>query len=133
MSRQFVPLAEWTDARHRRGLLAELEAAAFLTSCGWSVEAHRFRLGRSDIDLIVRRGGLVAFVEVKERRGRGFGGPGEAVGWRKRLRIGRVAAAWLDRHGRSGDTYRFDLVAITREAGGGGRGSIEHVEDAWRM
>ena len=67
MARQFVPVAEWTDPRHRRGLLAELEAAAFLTACGWSVEAHRFRMGRSDIDLIVRRGCLVAFVEVKQR------------------------------------------------------------------
>ena len=131
MARAFIPVAEWSDARHRRGVLAELEAAAFLTACGWSVEAHRFRLGRSDIDLIVRRGGLVAFVEVKERRGPLFGGPGEAVGWRKRQRIGRVAAAWLDRHGRPGDSYRFDLVAIGRDQLG--RRRIDHLADAWRM
>ena len=114
MSRQFVPVAQWTDVRHRRGLLAELEAAAFLTACGWSVEAHRFRMGRSDIDLIVRRGSMVAFVEVKQRRGLAFGSAGEAVGWRKRARIGRVAAVWMDRHGREGDVYRFDLVAVER-------------------
>jgi len=131
MSRQFIPVAEWKDPRHRRGLLAELEAAAFLTACGWSVEAHRFRLGRSDIDLIVRRGSMVAFVEVKERRGPAFGSAAEAVGWRKRLRIGRVAAVWMDRHGREGDVYRFDLVAV--EGGKGAGRGIEHVEDAWRM
>ena len=131
MSRQFVPIAEWSDERHRRGLLAELEAAAYLTSCGWQVEAHRFRLGRSDIDLIVRRGRLVAFVEVKERRGSGYGTAGEAVGWRKRLRIGRVAAAWMDRHGQKGDCYRFDLVAVWGRRRGDDR--IEHVTDAWRL
>ena len=108
-----------------------MEAAAFLTACGWSVEAHRFRLGRSDIDLIVRRGSMVAFVEVKERRGPAFGSAAEAVGWRKRLRIGRVAAVWMDRHGREGDVYRFDLVAV--EGGKGAGRGIEHVEDAWRM
>ena len=130
MTRRFIPVAQWRDQRHRRGLVAELEAAAYLTSCGWQVEAHRFRLGRSDIDLIVRRGHVVAFVEVKERTGPAFGCAGEAVGWRKRLRIGRVAAAWMDRHGRSGDVYRFDLVAVRRRLA---RRSIEHIEDAWRM
>ncbi len=109
-----------------------MEAAAFLTACGWSVEAHRFRLGRSDIDLIVRRGSMVAFVEVKERCGAGFGSAREAVGWRKRLRIGRVAAVWMDRHGRAGDVYRFDLVAVERSQSRR-NGTIEHVEDAWRM
>jgi hypothetical protein len=37
----------------------------------------------------------------------------------------------LLRHGRAGDTYRFDLVAIQDH--GGGRYEVEHVEDAWRM
>ena len=158
MPRQFVPLSRWRDRRHRRGLLAELEAAAFLTSCGWSVEAHRFRLGHSDIDLVVRRREMVAFVEVKERRGRAFGGAVEAVGWRKRLRIGRVATAWMDRYGRRGDTYRFDLVAVEMAPEQDGRSApglepkmgsgsdmppgpargrwrrrIVHVQDAWRM
>ena len=60
-----------------------------------------------------------------------FGSAGEAVGWRKRLRISRVASAWMDRHGKVGDVYRFDLVAMER---GRFRGrAIEHVEDAWRM
>jgi putative endonuclease len=135
MARRFVPVSEWRDDRHRRGVYAELEAAAYLTACGWQVEAHRFRVGRSDIDLIVRRGRLVAFVEVKERLGTGYGTAREAVGWRKRLRLGRVAAAWTDRHGKAGDCYRFDLVAVGRGAalGAGSGRRIEHVEDAWRM
>ena len=39
---------------------------------------RRFRSGHRDIDLVVERDGVVAFVEVKARRGSGFGGPIEA-------------------------------------------------------
>ena len=38
---------------------------------------------------------------------------------------------WRLRHGRTGDTYRFDILAIQDH--GGGRYEVEHVEDAWRL
>ena len=69
MTRRFVPTREWEDARQIRGLEGEHAAMAYLISCGWSIEAHRFRLGRHDVDLIARRGRVVAFIEVKTRRG----------------------------------------------------------------
>ena len=46
MTRRFVPTREWEDARQIRGLEGEHAAMAYLISCGWSIEAHRFRLGR---------------------------------------------------------------------------------------
>jgi putative endonuclease len=130
-ARQFVPTVEWEDARQRRGLAGERAALAFLTSCGWDIEAHRYRWGRHDLDLVARRGQLVAFVEVKTRRSLTCGTPVESVGWRKRVIIGRVGEVWRLRHGRPGDIYRFDLVAITEW--GRGRYEIEHVADAWRL
>jgi putative endonuclease len=42
-----------------------------------------------------------------------------------------VAGAWIERHGRPDDVYRFDAVAILLPSGG--EPHIEHVEDAWRM
>jgi len=130
-SRRFIPTREWEDARQLRGLAGERAAIAYLTSCGWSVEAHRFKLGRHDVDLVVRRGHLVAFIEVKTRRSLEYGIPAEAVGWRKRETLGRVAELWRLRHGRPGDTYRFDLVAVTDR--GGGKLEVEHIPDAWRL
>lgn len=88
-------------------------------------------MGRKEIDLVARRGDLVAFVEVKTRAGRGYGHPLEAITWKKRREIGQVAAAWIDRHGQPEDSYRFDAVGILVE--GGGEPRVEHVEDAWRM
>jgi Holliday junction resolvase-like predicted endonuclease len=52
------------------------------------------------------------------------------VGRLKQRSLQRVAAFWALRHGRLGDQYRFDILAV--EQGEGGRGQIEHVEDAWR-
>ncbi len=130
-TRKFIPTSEWEDERQLRGLEGERLALAYLTSCGWSVEAHRWKMGRHDIDLIVRRGELVAFVEVKTRRGAACGSPLEAVPRRKQSIIGRVAALWALRFGRQGDLFRFDLIAVHMHPGG--RVEIEHVEDAWRL
>ena len=129
-TRRFTPVAEWEDARHLLGLRGERIAIAFLTSCGWSLEAHRFRLGRHDIDLIVRKRHLVAFVEVKTRRSLSCGTPLEAVPRRKQQDIARVASVWVLRHGRPGDQYRFDLLAVQDTQGGSP--AVEHIADAWR-
>jgi putative endonuclease len=94
------------------------------------VESHRFRMGRHDLDLVVRRGQLVAFVEVKTRRSSACGSALESVSALKRHTLGKVAMLWRLKHGRPGDTYRFDLLAI-RDLGSG-RYEVEHVEDAWR-
>ena len=114
--RSFIPTAEWEDARQLRGLAGERVAFAFLTSCGWNVEAHRFKWGRHDLDLVVRREAVVAFVEVKTRRSRACGTPSSRSDGASDVTIGRVAELWRLRHGRPGDVYRFDVVAI-RELG----------------
>ena len=98
---------------------------------GWSVEAHRFRLGRWEIDLVVRMGQTVAFVEVKTRQSEAFGSPLEAVQAHKADRLGRVAAIWSLRFGRPGDEYRFDVVGVTLRRGQ--QPLVEHVPDAWRL
>ena len=126
-----IPVSEWRDPRHIRGLLGEQAALASLRSKGWSLEAHRFKVGRHDLDLVVRRGPLVAFVEVKTRAGNGFGAAVEAVGWRKRLILHQLAEVWRQRHGRPGDIYRFDLAAVRWD--GQGRQEVEILEDAWRV
>jgi putative endonuclease len=128
-ARRFTPARDWKDDRHRLGLRGERLALAFLASCGWAIEAHRFRVGRHDVDLIVRRGNLVAFVEVKTRRSVVCGSGVEAVGRHKQRVLQRAAALWSLRRGRPGDIYRFDLVAVLDRPGSP---VIEHMPDAWR-
>src|SRR5687767_15013018 len=89
----------WKDLRHREGVAGERAAGRYLEHCGWKILAHRFRMGRLEVDLVARRDDVVAFVEVKTRRSNRFGSPFQAVTWSKQREIARVARAWMDRHG----------------------------------
>lgn len=119
-----------TKSRQALGLLGERIAARWLRRQGWDIVAHRFRSGRRDIDLIVRREALVAFVEVKARRGEAFGSPVEAVDARKRRELSRSAQVWVDRHGASGLAYRFDVFGVLLV---GEAVRIRHVPDAFSL
>ena len=66
-------------------------------------------LAGAELDLVVRRGRTVVFVEVKSKAGDGFGDPLEMVTPVKVERLRRAAAAWLAE--RPAERYRFDVVA----------------------
>jgi len=78
----------------------------------------------------MEREGLIAFVEVKARRGDRFGQPVEAVNWRKQKELAKSAQVWIDRHGRPEESYRFDVVGVLMQ---GDRVRIRHVEDAFKV
>lgn len=119
---------------HDRGRRGEVLAARFLERSGWQILDRNWRAGHSEVDLVIRRGGIVAFVEVKTRAHPGCGDPLEAVTWRKRREIARVAAAWLAARGPMlgrGVSVRFDAVAV--QLGEGRAPVVRHLADAWRI
>ncbi len=120
----------WTDPRHRLGLDGEELAMDFLARTGWKIRAHRFRMGRLEIDIVAEQSRTVAFIEVKTRKGERFGRPEEAVTWHKQQEIARVAQAWMDRYGRWENSYRFDVIAITILPGRSAE--VRHITDAFR-
>jgi len=67
---------------------------------------------------------------VKARKGDDFGGPVEAVNWRKQRELARSAQVWIDRHGQSTEDYRFDVVGVLVN---GERVRVRHVPDAFAI
>ena len=126
----FVYRGTMSAARQAFGELGERIAERWLRRRGWRVVQRRFRSGHRDIDLVVEQEGVVAFVEVKARRGNSFGDPVEAVDWRKQRELGRSARVWIDRHGRSAEAYRFDVVGVLVS---GERVRIRHVANAFSL
>jgi len=116
---------------HRFGIRCEQLAARHLVADGWQLLHRNYRFGHREIDLIARRGAVVAFVEVKGRNGVRYGHPLDAVTGRKQREIERVARQWVARYGRPGDVYRFDAISVRVAAGGAPL--VEHVPDAWRL
>jgi putative endonuclease len=82
-------------------------------------------IGGYELDLIVRRGRRVAFVEVKSKSGERFGDPLEMVTAEKQHRLRRAAEAWLAENPELGELeLSFEVVA---ERGG----RLERVRDAF--
>jgi len=119
-----------TDPRQALGRIGEDAAAAMLERAGLSIIERRFRLRRSEIDLIAIDGEFVVFVEVKTRSGDGYGAPAESVTAAKRRKIVRGALAFLARRGWLDRLCRFDVVEV--EAAGGRVLTVRHIDDAFR-
>jgi putative endonuclease len=88
-------------------------AEAYLRRRGCRILARNLHLGHAELDLLALDGSTLCFVEVRLRRGDGFGAPEESLDWRKQRRL-RAAARQVLASGtlpRFSDT-RFDLIAI---------------------
>ena len=98
-------------AAFRTGLSAESRAAAWLLAKGYAILARRFRSPYGEIDIVARKRGLIAFIEVKAR-GR-LDDAAYAVTPRQQARIIAAAQAWLMTHPDHAEfDLRFDVVLI---------------------
>ncbi|MDE0116318.1 MAG: YraN family protein [bacterium] len=80
---------------------------------GFEVLDRNWRSRHGELDVIVRRGSVVAVCEVKTRSSNAFGAPAEAVGWQKQRRIRRLAAQWLSEQEHRGVVQlRFDVAEV---------------------
>jgi len=97
---------------YRLGLRAEQLAALVLRCKGYRVLARRYRTPAGEIDLIARRGGTIAFVEVKARAS--MDAAADALTPGSERRIEAAADMWAGRHLAGVDDYvlRFDLMLV---------------------
>jgi putative endonuclease len=93
------------------------------------VVARNWRCGLGEIDLVVARGPVMVFCEVKARRGGAFGGPFEAVNWKKQRKLRMLADAFLSASGEDAPAVRFDVASVILN--GRGNASVFVFESAF--
>ena len=95
------------EAHGRRG---ENLAAWYLRLKGWRILARRVKTVRGEIDLIARRGRVVAFVEVKWRGNAAE--LGHAIDAYRLRRVAAAAEAVAHRFARAGEEQRIDVLLL---------------------
>ena len=114
---------------HRRaaiGTAAEQAAARFLEGLGLRVIELDVRLPGGQVDVVAMDGDCLVIVEVKARSSHAFGTPAEAVDYRKRVRLRRLAGEYCQAHPGVGRRLRIDVVAVDLDRAGQPAG-MEHI------
>ena len=100
------------EGTYEKGLSGEDEAIAYLQNRGMVLLARRYRSPFGEIDLVMRDGETLVFVEVKARS-KGRAGYGLlSVGERKQAKIVKTALQYMTEY-RCDCAARFDVVELT--------------------
>lgn len=108
----------------KSGREGEARAAFWLKAKGWTVLDTRVKTGAGEIDLVVKRGNLIAFIEVKWRKKRAD--LDHAV---DEYRLSRVAAAVesvAHRYAKNGEDIRLDVILLAPCS------FPRHIANAWQ-
>lgn len=125
------PTSARSASRRAVGAAGEDTALVWLRERGLHAVARNVSFAFGEIDLIMRDGATVVFVEVRQRRSDRFGGAAASVDRHKCARIARTASAWLANNPAFAKApCRFDVLALS------GRDTdvrIEWIRDAFTL
>ncbi|MDH7637160.1 YraN family protein [Sphingomonas oryzagri] len=112
------------QAAEASGRVAETIAANFLRLKGWTILDRRVRTPAGEVDIVMRKPGLVAFVEVKSRKDQAA--LDLALDRQRLVRVAAAAEMLIPRYARPGDDIRIDAVLIAP-------GKLpKHLEHVWQ-
>jgi len=112
---------------HKKGVLAEKEAVKHLIKTGHVILKERYKTKFGEIDVIAKKGDLIAFIEVKAHQS--VEASLYAVTPKSRRRIEQSAMWFLSEFPQYNDYgMRFDVMVVK----GGGQ-DIEHLDNAWMV
>jgi putative endonuclease len=125
MSRSALPTRDpdqrrTAEASGRRG---ERLAAWWLRLKGWRILDRRVRTPAGEVDLVARRGDLIAFVEVKMRRTAAE--LDYAIDQRRLARVAAAAELLMPRYAVAGEDIRVDVLLLAPGT------RPRHIENAW--
>ena len=118
-----------TDRRRALGDFGERIAAQHLLAKGYRIRERNFRTREGEIDIIAERGDLLAFVEVRCRRGAAMGTAVESLTPAKQRRLVALAEAYAQDREDVPDERRIDVIAVDLAADGRLL-ALQHLEGA---
>ena len=101
-----------SSRRQQLGKRGEELARRHLERIGYSVLQANYRAKAGEIDLVTEKEGALVFVEVRTRRGAGFGSPEESVTQDKRSHLVAAAQEYLQANDAEHRNWRIDVVAV---------------------
>lgn len=110
---------------NKKGEKYEEQAALFLEAAGFEILDRNWSCPMGELDIIARKDGTVAFVEVRARSNPAYGLPAETVNRAKRAKIIKSAMAYIKARALEADAFRFDFIGIVPGQ------APEHIEDAF--
>ena len=104
-------------SKRAQGQHYEAAAEKHLISCGLSPIERNFLIKGGELDLIMKDGETIVFVEVRYRQSQTYGHAAETVTASKVKKLIKTATLWLSKNGLSiySTDFRFDLVAIHQQ------------------
>ena len=119
-----------TTPRRGLGTAGENHARRYLESRGMLFIESNWRCRSGELDLVMRYGDELVFVEVKTRHGEDMGRAEEGVSAAQTRRLLRAGEIYVAQHPAVHDViWRIDLVAITLDPGGAVR-RVSHIPNA---
>ncbi|NOY39995.1 MAG: YraN family protein [Nitrospirae bacterium] len=116
--------------KNQTGKEGEAFAVKYLRKKGYRIMASNYQTPIGEIDIVARDGDTIVFVEVKTRQSLLYGYPSEAVTWRKRERLKRLALYYLKVHRMLGASGRFDVIGLYLKDG---TYQVQHIVDAFEV
>ena len=117
------------NGRRALGELGERLAGEHLKAKGYRIRERNFRTAAGEIDIVAEAGGVLAFVEVRCRRGSSMGTAAESLSPAKQRRMVEMAEAYGQAREDLPEQWRIDLIAIDFESDGC-LVSLVHYENA---
>ena len=111
----------------QKGVTGEEKAATLLREKGYTIIDQNNSTKWGELDLIVSKGDILVFVEVKLKTNDDFGSPEEMIGKNKLAQVRRTAEMYLLNNldiASQFDRYQIDAVCIVEETG-----RINHYEN----
>ncbi|HOW58804.1 MAG TPA: YraN family protein [Candidatus Omnitrophota bacterium] len=107
----------------------ETVACDFLRKEGYEIVQKNYKCKLGEIDVVAKRRGRIAFVEIKTRTSVQFGSPQEAVNFKKQEKLAKLAEWYLKEKKITNSPIAFDVVAVHWEDGK--RPLVRLIKDAF--